>query len=301
MSRALASSRRAGTGVQAGSRAVTHTLTALALLFVGLLVVVPLGIVLVTALSKGITVYLEALTHPDAVSAMLLTLTTAIVTLPINVAFGLAAAWLLSKYRFPGRTLLVTLIDLPFSVSPVVAGLILILVYGKNSWFGGLLDSFGIRVIFAWPGIVLATCFVTFPIVAREVLGLMEAQGSHEEESALLLGARGWQVFYRVTLPKVRWGLLYGVVLSNARAMGEFGAVSVVSGHIRGETNTLPLHVEVLYDEYQFVGAFAAASVLTLLGLVTLVVKKLLERQRHRVSTRWQDTAPAAQANEVIA
>jgi sulfate transport system permease protein len=252
-------------------------LTVVALAYLGLLVIGPLAIVFASAFRAGVLPYLEALTHPDARSAMGLTVATALVVVPMNLVFGVVAAWLLSKYEFRYKTLLLTLIDLPFSVSPVVSGLVFVLLFGRSGWFGPLVEHFSVRIIFAWPGIVLATCFVTFPIIVRELLSLMQSQGNAEEEAALSLGAGGLSIFFKVTLPKIRWALVYGVVLCNARAMGEFGAVSVVSGHIRGETNTLPLHVEVLYDEYQFVGAFAAASVLTLLGLLTLGTKKALE------------------------
>jgi len=263
---------------------LSHVVTVVALTYLAVLILGPLGVVFGSALSKGIGPYFAALTQPDALSAMWLTIVTALVAVPTNLLFGVTAAWLLSKYDFPFKTLLTTLIDLPFSVSPVVSGLVFVLLFGRSGWFGPFLERFSIHIIFAWPGIVLATCFVTFPIVVRELLSLMQAQGSAEEEAALTLGASGLAIFFRVTLPKIRWALLYGVVLCNARAMGEFGAVSVVSGHIRGETNTLPLHVEVLYDEYQFVGAFAAASVLTLLGLLTLGAKKLLEWQLVRTT-----------------
>jgi len=230
----------------------------------------PAFVVIVSALSKGLERYLGALAQPDALDAMRLTLLTAAISVPLNVLFGIAAAWAVSRYEFRGKGLLVALIDLPFSVSPVIAGLVFVLLFGKNGWLGPLLASFDAKIIFAVPGIVIVTTFVTLPMVAREVAGVMQAQGQSEEEAALTLGARGWQLFWYVTLPKIRWGLLYGVVLTNARAMGEFGAVSVVSGHIRGETNTLPLHVEILYNEYDFVGAFAVASLLTLLALATM-------------------------------
>jgi sulfate transport system permease protein len=254
-----------------------HLVTVLALSYLSILVLGPLAVVFASAFRDGIRAYFEALTQPDALSAMWLTLVTALVAVPVNLVFGIAAAWLLSKYDFPLKSLLTTLIDLPFSVSPVVSGLLFVLLLGRHGWFGPFLEGLGVRIIFAWPGIVIATCFITFPIIVRELLSLMQSQGNAEEEAALVLGAGGFTVFFRITLPKIRWALVYGIVLCNARAMGEFGAVSVVSGHIRGETNTLPLHVEVLYDEYQFVGAFAAASVLTLLGLLTLLAKKFLE------------------------
>jgi sulfate transport system permease protein len=270
-----------------------HALTAVAMTYVAVLIVTPLLLVVASAFRQGLLAYWTAVTHPDALSAMRLTLLTALVVVPLNLVFGVIAAWLLSKYDFPLKTLLTTLIDIPFSVSPVVSGLVFVLLFGRSGWFGNWFEALGIRVIFAWPGIILATSFVTFPIVVRELLSLMQSQGSAEEEAALTLGARGLTIFFRVTLPKIRWALLYGVVLCNARAMGEFGAVSVVSGHIRGETNTLPLHVEVLYDEYQFVGAFAAASVLTLLGLLTLGAKKALEWRLQRQVPRTE-TLPVA-------
>jgi sulfate transport system permease protein len=257
-------------------------LTLVALGYLGLMVLAPLGVVFASALKQGLGPYYEALTEPDAISAMTLSLWVACLSVAANLVFGVAAAWLLSKYRFAGRSLLITLIDLPFSVSPVVAGLVFVLVFGSRGWFGPWLMAHGVKVIFAWPAILLATCFVTFPIIVRELLTLMEAQGSSEEEAALLLGASGFTIFLKVTLPKIRWALVHGVVLCSARALGEFGAVSVVSGHIRGETNTLPLHVEVLYDDYQFVGAFAAASLLTLVGLGALVFKRLVEWQQQR-------------------
>ena len=245
--------------------------------FLGLLLVAPLLLVFSQAFSKGFDAYLAALKEPEALAAIKLTLLVAAIVLPVNTFFGLAAAWALGKFRFRGRGLLITLIDLPFAVSPVVAGLIFVLVYGRNGWFGPWLDGHDVKVIFAVPGIVLATLFITFPFVARELIPVMEAQGSGEEEVARLMGASGLQIFRRITLPNVRWGLLYGVILCNARTMGEFGAVSVVSGHIRGKTNTLPLHVEILYNEYEFSAAFAVASLLTLLALVTLVIKSVVE------------------------
>ncbi|MCL4749972.1 MAG: sulfate ABC transporter permease subunit CysW [Myxococcales bacterium] len=249
----------------------------IALAFVGLFLLVPLGTVFYSAFAHGLTRYFAALSSPETLSAAKLTLLAAAIAVPLNTVFGVAAAWLLAKYDFWGKSALITLIDLPFSVSPVVSGLIFVLLFGAQGWLGPWLAEHDVRIIFAVPGIVLATAFVTFPLVAREVLGVMQAQGSDEEESALTLGASGWQVFWLVTLPKIRWGLFYGVVLCNARAMGEFGAVSVVSGHIRGQTNTLPLHVEILYNEYDFVGAFAVASLLALLALVTLGSKRALE------------------------
>jgi len=254
-------------------------LVGIALTFLTLFLFTPLAFVFVQALRKGIGVYLAAITEPDAVDAIRLTLLVAAIAVPANLAFGIAAAWTIAKFTFPGKSVLVTLIDLPFSVSPVVSGLIYVLIFGRQGWFGGWLQAHDLKVIFAVPGIVLATIFVTFPFVARELIPLMQAQGTEQEEAATVLGAGGWQTFVRVTLPNVKWGLLYGVILCNARAMGEFGAVSVVSGHIRGATNTLPLHVEILYNEYQFAAAFAVASLLALLALVTLVLKYAVERR----------------------
>lgn len=260
-----------------GSAVVRWTLIAVALLFLGVFLFVPLVAVFSFAFQKGHEAYLAAITHPEARSAILLTLTAAAVAVPLNLVFGLAAAWLLARFRFRGRALLLTLIDLPFSVSPVIAGLVFVLLFGRQGWLGPWLAERDLHVIFAVPGIVLATVFITLPFVAREVLPVMQAQGGDEEEAALTLGAGGWRTFLRVTLPKVKWGVLYGVILCNARAMGEFGAVSVVSGHVRGVTTTLPLHAEILYNEYDFTGAFAVASLLTLLALVTLVLKKYVE------------------------
>jgi sulfate/thiosulfate transport system permease protein len=254
---------------------VPLTLAAVALL--GLLVLVPLVAVFAQALEHGLGPYWEAVRHPETLAAIRLTLLTAALSVSANVCFGLAAAWLIAKYDFAGKSVLEALIDLPFSVSPVISGLLFVLLFGNRGVLGPWLSAHDVRIIFAVPGIVLATTFVTFPFVAKEVLPVMRSQGSAEEEAALTLGANGLQVFFRVTVPKVKWGLLYGVVLCNARAMGEFGAVSVVSGHIRGETNTLPLHVEILYNEYNFVGAFAVASLLTLLALLTLGAKRALE------------------------
>ncbi|MFB3777062.1 MAG: sulfate ABC transporter permease subunit CysW [Bryobacteraceae bacterium] len=249
----------------------------LALLFLVLFVVLPLAAVFGQALAKGWGAYWDAIREPDARSAIQLTLIAAAIVVPLNLVFGLAAAWAIAKFHFPGKNVLITLVDLPFAVSPVVAGLIFVLVFGAQGWLGTWLDARDIRIIFAVPGVVLATLFVTFPFVARELIPLMQAQGNEEEEAALVLGARGRQMFWRVTLPNIKWGVLYGVVLSSARAMGEFGAVSVVSGHIRGETNTMPLHVEVLYNEYNFAAAFAVASLLAVFALITLAVKRLLE------------------------
>ena len=233
------------------------------------------------AFAKGVGVYFAAIVDDDALAAIRLTLLAAGIAVPLNLVFGIAAAWAIAKFSFPGKKLLTTLIDLPFSVSPVVAGLIYVLVFGLQGWFGGWLREHDLKVIFAVPGIVLATIFVTFPFVARELIPLMQAQGNEQEEAAIVLGANGWQMFWRITLPNIKWGLLYGVILCNARAMGEFGAVSVVSGHIRGSTNTLPLQVEILYNEYQFAAAFAVASLLALLALLTLILKIIAEPRTH--------------------
>ena len=256
---------------------VRYTLIAVALLFMLLFLVLPLAAVFAEALRKGAAAYLEALKEPDAWAAIRLTLFTAALAVPLNLLFGVAAAWAIAKYEFTGKAFLTTLVDLPFSVSPVVAGLIYVLMFGAQGWFGPWLQAHDIKIIFAVPGIVLATVFVTFPFIARELIPLMQAQGNDEEQAAIVLGASGWQTFWHVTLPNIKWGLIYGVILCNARAMGEFGAVSVVSGHIRGQTNTMPLHVEILYNEYQSVAAFAVASLLALLALVTLVIKSTVE------------------------
>jgi sulfate transport system permease protein len=261
---------------------VRVVLIGVALAFLTLFLFVPLAAVFHEALKRGLGVYWASVTDPDALSAIWLTLLTTAIAVPLNLVFGVAAAWAIAKFDFRGKNLLVTLIDLPFSVSPVIAGLIYVLVFGLQGWFGEWLRDHDLKVIFAVPGIVLATVFVTFPFVARELIPLMEAQGTEEEEAAIVLGASGWQVLWRITLPNVKWGLLYGVILCNARAMGEFGAVSVVSGHIRGLTNTMPLHVEILYNEYQFAAAFAVASLLALLALVTLAVKSWVERRVER-------------------
>jgi sulfate transport system permease protein len=258
---------------------VRWTLTALALAFMALFLVLPLAAVFAEALRKGWGAYLAALSEPEAWSAIRLTLLTACVAVPLNLLFGVTAAWAIAKYEFRGKAFLTTLIDLPFSVSPVVAGLVYVLVFGAQGWLGPWLAAHDIKVIFAVPGIVLATLFVTFPFVARELIPLMQAQGNEEEQAAIVLGASGWQTFWHVTLPNVKWGLIYGVILCNARAMGEFGAVSVVSGHIRGQTNIMPLHVEIVYNEYQFAAAFAVASLLALLALVTLVLKYVVEQR----------------------
>jgi sulfate transport system permease protein len=258
-------------------RAGRASLIAISIAFLGLLLLAPLGAVLAQAFAEGWRVFADSFRNPDTISAIKLTLLTAAIVVPVNTLFGIAAAWAIAKFEFAGKSLLTTLIDLPFSVSPVVSGLIYVLLFGAHGWFGPWLKAHDIHIIFTVSGLVLATIFVTFPFVARELIPLMQEQGTEDEEAALVLGASGWQTFTRVTLPNIKWGLLYGVLLCNARAMGEFGAVSVVSGHIRGLTNTMPLHVEILYNEYDFVGAFAVASLLALLALVTLVGKSLLE------------------------
>jgi sulfate transport system permease protein len=264
---------------------VRIALITVAVLFLGICVLVPLLAVFSEALKKGLAVYLASFNDSAAISAIQLTLLVAAIAVPLNLVFGLAAAWAIAKFDFPGKSLLITLIDLPFAVSPVVAGLIYVLIFGAQGWLGPFLQAHDIKIIFALPGIVLATIFVTFPFIARELIPLMQAQGSEEEQVALSLGANGWQTFWRVTFPNVRWALVYGVILCNARAMGEFGAVSVVSGHIRGSTNTIPLQVEILYNEYNFVAAFAMASLLAVLALVTLLIKSLLEWRAFTQST----------------
>ena len=280
---------RAGT---TEARWVRNTLIGIALAFVLLFLVLPLAAVFTEALRKGWGAYVEALREPDAWSAIRLTLLTAAIAVPLNLVFGVAAAWCIAKYEFKGKAFLTTLVDLPFSVSPVVAGLMYVLLFGANGWIGPWLQEHDIKIIFAVPGIVLATVFVTFPFIARELIPLMEAQGTDEEQAATVLGASGWQTFWYVTLPNIKWGLLYGVILCNARAMGEFGAVSVVSGHIRGQTNTIPLHVEILYNEYQSVAAFAVASLLALLALVTLVIKSVAEWRAEQESKALADLPP---------
>ena len=260
-------------------------LIAIALLFIGALLFAPLAVVFASAFKQGWRVWLESFADSDTAAAIRLTLTTAAIVVPLNTIFGIAAAWCISKFEFRGKSLLITLIDLPLAVSPVVSGLVYVLLFGLQGWFGLWLQENGISIIFALPGIVLATMFVTFPYVARELIPLMQQLGNDEEEAAITLGAGGWFTFFHVTLPRIRWGLLYGVILCNARAMGEFGAVSVVSGHIRGLTNTMPLHIEILYQEYNFTAAFAVASLLSLLAVVTLILKSLLEWRtglRHR-------------------
>ena len=257
-------------------------LIGVSLAFLGLLLAAPLGAVLTQALAKGWQAYLGSFSDSDTLAAIRLTLLVAAIVVPVNTIFGICAAWAIAKFEFKGKSLLITLIDLPFAVSPVIAGLVFVLLFGSRGWFGEWLQERDIQVIFAVPGIVLATLFITFPYVARELIPLMQQQGGDEEEAAITLGANAWVVFLRVTLPKIRWGLLYGIILCNARAMGEFGAVSVVSGHIRGLTNTMPLHVEILYNEYNFVAAFAVASLLALLAILTLVIKTVVEWRTER-------------------
>ena len=271
---------------------VRRLLIALALAFMLLFLVLPLAAVFAEALRKGFGAYLEGLREPDAWSAIRLTLLTAAIAVPLNLVFGVAAAWCIAKYEFKGKAFLTTLVDLPFSVSPVVAGLTYVLIFGANGWIGPWLMAHDIKIIFAVPGIVLATVFVTVPFIARELIPLMQAQGNDEEQAAIVLGASGWQTFWHVTLPNIKWGLVYGVILCNARAMGEFGAVSVVSGHIRGQTNTMPLHVEILYNEYQSVAAFAVASLLALLALVTLVIKSVAEWRQEQQARASVDLPP---------
>ena len=270
---------------------VRMTLLIVAFAFLLGFLLLPLTVVFVQAFSKGWSVYIEALLEPNALLAARLTLLTALIAVPLNLVFGIAAAWSIAKFEFKGKSLLITLIDLPFSVSPVVSGLIYVLMFGLQGWLGPWLQAHDIKLIFAVPGIVLATLFVTFPFVARELIPLMQSQGTEEEEAALVLGASGWQIFWHVTLPNIRWGLLYGVILCNARAMGEFGAVSVVSGHIRGQTNTLPLHVEILYNEYNSAAAFAVASLLASLALVTLALKSFFEWHLKEDATLTESTS----------
>lgn len=262
--------------------AVRWILIGAALLFLGLFLMLPLITVFVEAFRKGAALYFAALREKEALAAVRLTLTTAAIAVPANLLFGLAAAWAIAKFRFRGKQLLLTLIDVPFAVSPVISGLVFVLLFGARGWFGPWLAEHDIKIIFAVPGIVLATVFVTFPFVARELIPLMQAQGVQEEEAAATLGASGWRIFRKVTLPNIKWGLLYGIILCNARAMGEFGAVSVVSGHVRGKTNTIPLHVQILYNEYKFTAAFAVASLLVLLAVVTLAVKSCIEWKHHQ-------------------
>lgn len=275
---------RTGSPARSEPRLVRVALLGLGLLFLFLVVVLPLVAVFTQAFEKGIRAYFESLWQPETLAAIKLTLLTAVIAVPLNTIFGVTAAWTLTKYRFPGRSILLTLIDLPFTVSPVISGLIFVLLFGAHGMFGPWLFAHDFKIVFATPGIVLATIFVTFPFVAREILPALQAAGNASEEAALTLGAGGWRILFRVTLPKIKWALIYGVILCNARAMGEFGAVSVVSGHIRGVTNTVPLQVEILYNEYDFVGAFAVASLLTLLALVTLIIKKVVEHRQSRLA-----------------
>ena len=261
---------------------IRWTFIGVSLLFLAALLLAPLATVFIMALEKGLRAYITSFADPDTAAAIRLTLMTALFVVPINTLFGLSASWAMAKFEFRGKSFLITLIDLPLAVSPVISGMMYVLLFGLHGWFGAWLQDHDISIIFALPGIILATMFVTFPYVARELIPLMQQLGNDEEEAAITLGASGWTTFFRVTLPKVRWGLVYGVILCNARAMGEFGAVSVVSGHIRGLTNTMPLHIEILYNEYNFVGAFAVASLLTLLAVATLAVKTLVERTGYR-------------------
>ena len=270
-------------------RPLQWLLIGIALLFLAVMLVIPLTAVFAEALKGGWRLYLASLSDTEALSAIKLTLLTAAIVVPVNAVLGVAMAWLLTRFDFRGKQLLTTLLDLPFSVSPVVAGLMFVLLFGAHTALGGWLEAHGIQIIFAVPGIILATLFVTFPFIAREIIPLMQAQGDSEEQAALILGANGWQMFWRVTLPNIKWALLYGVILTNARAMGEFGAVSVVSGHIRGETNTIPLLVEIFYNEYNFVGAFALSSILALLAIATLVIQDILtkiQQKKHRDAER---------------
>jgi sulfate transport system permease protein len=277
--------RPPGSDIPAAARAITEPapvrwiLTGIAVAFIGLFLGLPLIVIFGEALGKGVALYLKAITEPDTWSAIRLTLLTAAIAVPLNLIFGVSAAWLVTKYEFRGKNILLTLIDLPFAISPVISGLVFIRLFGLQGWLGPWLAERHLKLVFAVPGIILATVFVTFPLVARELIPLLQSLGNEEEEAAVVLGANGWQTFFRVTLPNIQWGLLYGVILCNARAMGEFGAVSVVSGHIRGQTNTIPLQVEILYNEYNFSAAFAVASLLTLLALFTLAVKSIVERK----------------------
>lgn len=269
---------------------VRNVLIIIALIFFLSCLILPLILVFVEAFKQGVAVYFQALINPDTLSAVKLTLLTAAIAVPLNVVFGVAAAWSVAKFNFRGKSLLTTIIDIPFSVSPVIAGMMLVLIFGTQGWMGSWLMDHDIKVLYAVPAIVLATIFITVPFVARELIPLMEAQGTEEEEAAIVLGASGWQTFYKVTLPNIKWGLIYGVILCNARAMGEFGAVSVVSGHIRGETNTLPLHVEILYNEYTFSAAFAVSSLLALLAIVTLILKAWVEIRQESQNKRNEDS-----------
>ena len=269
---------------------VRYLLITIALIFFLSCLILPLILVFVEAFKQGVGVYFQALVDPDTLSAVKLTLLTAVIAVPLNVVFGVAAAWSVAKFDFRGKSFLTTIIDMPFSVSPVIAGLMLVLIFGTQGWMGGWLMDHDIKILYAVPAIVLATVFITVPFVARELIPLMEAQGTEEEEAAIVLGASGWQTFWKVTLPNIKWGLIYGVILCNARAMGEFGAVSVVSGHIRGETNTLPLHVEILYNEYTFSAAFAVSSLLALLAIVTLILKTWVELRQEKQDKRNEDS-----------
>lgn len=270
---------------------VRYIVLTISLIFFASCLLLPLILVFVEAFKQGVQVYVHALIDPDTLAAVKLTLLTAAIAVPVNVIFGIAAAWSVAKFRFRGKSILTTLIDLPFSVSPVIAGLMLVLLFGAQGWFGETLRDHDIQILYAVPAIVLATVFITVPFVARELIPLMEAQGTEEEEAAIVLGANGWQTFWHVTLPNIKWDLLYGVILCNARAMGEFGAVSVVSGHIRGETNTLPLHVEILYNEYTFSAAFAVSSLLALLAILTLILKVWIESRSSQQDNRTDSTA----------
>ena len=269
---------------------VRNILITIALIFFLSCLILPLILVFVEAFKQGVAVYFQALINPDTLSAVKLTLLTAAIAVPLNVVFGVAAAWSVAKFNFRGKSILTTIIDIPFSVSPVIAGMMLVLIFGTQGWMGSWLMDHDIKVLYAVPAIVLATIFITVPFVARELIPLMEAQGTEEEEAAIVLGASGWQTFCKVTLPNIKWGLIYGVILCNARAMGEFGAVSVVSGHIRGETNTLPLHVEILYNEYTFSAAFAVSSLLALLAIVTLILKTWVEIRQEKQNKRNEDS-----------
>ena len=275
-------------------------LIGLVMVFLGLMLIIPLFSVFIEAFRQGWDLYIRSLTEPDAWAAIKLTLLTAAIVVPVNAVIGIAIAWLITRYDFRGKQLFTTLLDLPFAVSPVVAGLMFVLLFGLNSPLGGWFESQGIQIIFAVPGIVIATLFVTFPFVARDLIPLMQSQGDQEEQAALILGANAWQMFWRVTLPNIKWALLYGLILTNARAMGEFGAVSVVSGHIRGLTNTVPLHVEILYNEYNFVGAFAAASLLAFLAIFTLIIQQLLTYlQARKLRVSLERTLPNESLKEV--
>jgi len=294
------SSSKTGGRAQAGTTEpawVRWSLIGVALGFIFLFLLLPLAAVFVEALRKGVDAYLDALKEPDAWTAIRLTMLTAAMVVPLNLVFGVAAAWAIAKHDFQGKAFLTTLVDLPFSVSPVVAGLVYVLLFGAHGWFGPWLQAHDFAIVFAVPGIVLATLFVTFPFIARELIPLMQAQGTEEEQAAMVLGASGWQTFWHVTLPNIKWGLVYGVILCNARAMGEFGAVSVVSGHIRGQTNTMPLHVEILYNEYQSVAAFAVASLLALLAVLTLLIKSVVEWQFEREQKAAAALAPERAAS----